>query len=176
MSRELHEETGITDVEMGPCVWTQYVEYTFSGLHFESNERIHVARCNGREFRPKGLEALEAAASWVQDGGQWTNCLPTANPPFQPAYGEFPQLCCDEHAVRERGGCHRAYQLSSRSARSAALTAYPTITAGASATEPAMRATAAKATNAELRSPIAKLKPNNASDTPYSPYPARRPS
>ncbi len=60
--RELHEETGITEVEMGPCVWTQYVEYTFSGLHFESNERIHVARCNGGEFRPKGLEALEAAA------------------------------------------------------------------------------------------------------------------
>ena len=28
--RELYEETGITDVEIGPCVWTQYVEYTFS--------------------------------------------------------------------------------------------------------------------------------------------------
>ncbi len=80
MSRELHEETGITGVEMGLCVWTQYVEYTFSGLHFESNERIHVARCEWGEFRPKGLEASEAAASWVQDGGQWSNCLPNGEP------------------------------------------------------------------------------------------------
>lgn len=60
--RELHEETGIADVRMGPCVWTQYVEYTFSGLYFESHERIHLAWCDGGEFRPRGLEALEAAA------------------------------------------------------------------------------------------------------------------
>ena len=60
--RELCEETGITDVEMGPCVWTQYVEYTFSGMRFESHERIYVAWCDGGEFRPRGLEALEAAA------------------------------------------------------------------------------------------------------------------
>ena len=60
--RELYEETGITDVEMGPCIWTQYVEYTFSGLNFESNERIHVAWCDGGEYQPQGLEALEAAA------------------------------------------------------------------------------------------------------------------
>ena len=60
--RELREETGITEVEMGPCVWTQYVEYTFCGIEFQSSERIHVARCDGGEFRPQGLEALEAAA------------------------------------------------------------------------------------------------------------------
>ena len=60
--RELCEETGITEVEMGPCVWTQYVEYTFSGMRFESHERIYVAWCDGGEFRPRGLEALEAAA------------------------------------------------------------------------------------------------------------------
>lgn len=60
--RELREETGITEVRMGPCVWTQYVEYTFSGLRFESHERIHLAWCDGGDFRPRGLEALEAAA------------------------------------------------------------------------------------------------------------------
>ena len=68
--RELHEETGIRDVEMGPCVWTQYVEYTFCGMRFESDERIHVAWCEGGEFRPAGLEALEAAA--FIDAGWWT--------------------------------------------------------------------------------------------------------
>ncbi len=68
--RELHEETGITDVQMGPCVWTQYVEYTFCGMRFESSERIHVAWCDGGEFRPCGLEALEAAA--FIDARWWT--------------------------------------------------------------------------------------------------------
>ncbi len=68
--RELREETGISDVEMGPCVWTQYVEYTFCGLRFESNERIHVATCDGGEFHPEGLEALEAAA--FIDARWWT--------------------------------------------------------------------------------------------------------
>jgi len=68
--RELREETGITDVEMGPCVWTQYVEYTFCGMRFESHERIHVAWCNGGEYRPRGLEALEAAA--FIEAGWWT--------------------------------------------------------------------------------------------------------
>ena len=68
--RELHEETGIGDARMGPCVWTQYVEYTFSGLYFKSDERIHVAWCDGGEFRPRGLEALEEAA--FIEAGWWT--------------------------------------------------------------------------------------------------------
>jgi 8-oxo-dGTP pyrophosphatase MutT (NUDIX family) len=60
--RELREETGIVDVEIGPCVWTQYVEYTFAGFRFESDDRIHVAWCDGGVYAPKGLEALEAEA------------------------------------------------------------------------------------------------------------------
>jgi 8-oxo-dGTP pyrophosphatase MutT (NUDIX family) len=60
--RELLEETGIEDVEMGPCVWTQHVEFDFGGLHFDSRERIHVAWCDGGDFKPRHLEYLEAAA------------------------------------------------------------------------------------------------------------------
>ncbi|MCU0274693.1 MAG: NUDIX domain-containing protein [Acidimicrobiales bacterium] len=60
--RELYEETGISDVEMGPCIWTQHVEFDFGGYHFDSRERIHVAWCDGGDYRPKHLEALEAAA------------------------------------------------------------------------------------------------------------------
>jgi 8-oxo-dGTP pyrophosphatase MutT (NUDIX family) len=51
--RELYEETGI---------WTQHVEFDFGGYHFDSRERIHVAWCDGGDYRPKHLEALEAAA------------------------------------------------------------------------------------------------------------------
>ena len=60
--RELVEETGITEVDMGPCIWTQHVEFDFGGLHFDSNERIHVAWCEGGEYAPTHLEYLEAAA------------------------------------------------------------------------------------------------------------------
>jgi 8-oxo-dGTP pyrophosphatase MutT (NUDIX family) len=60
--RELYEETGITDVEIGPCVWTQHVEFDFGGYHFDQDERIHVAWGTADAWRPAALEALEAVA------------------------------------------------------------------------------------------------------------------
>ena len=66
--RELYEETGISDVEMGPCIWVQQVEFDFAGYHFDSDERIYVAWCDGGEWRPTHLEALEAAAF---EGAEW---------------------------------------------------------------------------------------------------------
>ena len=61
-ARELYEETGIEDLEMGPVIWTQHVQFDFGGYHFDSDEKIHVAWCDGGEYRPQHLEALEAAA------------------------------------------------------------------------------------------------------------------
>jgi 8-oxo-dGTP pyrophosphatase MutT (NUDIX family) len=60
--RELWEEAGIRDADIGPCVWTQQVSFTFAGLHFDQDEWIHVARCDGTFEGPRGLEALEAIA------------------------------------------------------------------------------------------------------------------
>ncbi len=61
--RELHEETGITDAEIGPCVWTQHCEFTFAGIHFDQDEYLHVAWCDvAHEYRPAALESLEALA------------------------------------------------------------------------------------------------------------------
>lgn len=60
--RELYEETGISEVEMGPCVWVQQTAYTFAGYRFLSDDSIHVAWCDGGDYNPRGLEALEAAA------------------------------------------------------------------------------------------------------------------
>jgi 8-oxo-dGTP pyrophosphatase MutT (NUDIX family) len=60
--RELWEEAGIRDADVGPCVWTQRVQYTFGGWHFDQDEFIHVARCDGTSAGPGGLEALEALA------------------------------------------------------------------------------------------------------------------
>ena len=67
--RELVEETGIVDVELGPCVWTQEVRFTFAGMRFEQFEHLHVAWvAEAVEPRPRGLEALEAMAF---EGHRW---------------------------------------------------------------------------------------------------------
>ena len=61
--RELYEETGITEAEIGPCVWTQHSVFDFGGLHFDQHERVHVAWCDeAHDVRPAALELLEAAA------------------------------------------------------------------------------------------------------------------
>ncbi len=60
--REIIEETGITDFELGPCIWTQECEFTFAGYFFDSQEWIHVAWCDGGEYDPQGLEYFEALA------------------------------------------------------------------------------------------------------------------
>ncbi len=68
-SRELYEECGFRDVEVGPCIWTQYVEFDFAMYHFKSDEKIHIAHTSeSSEWDPQGLEALEAAAF---DDAQW---------------------------------------------------------------------------------------------------------
>jgi 8-oxo-dGTP pyrophosphatase MutT (NUDIX family) len=60
--RELLEETGIVDVEIGPCVWVQHANFDFGGFHFDQDEWIHVAWSDGRDVRATGLEHLEALA------------------------------------------------------------------------------------------------------------------
>ena len=68
--RELYEECGFDKVDVGPCIWTQYVEFDFAMYHFKSDEKIHVAYSEtSGEWNPKGLEALEAAA--FEDGKWW---------------------------------------------------------------------------------------------------------
>lgn len=60
--RELFEETGITGIAIGPCVWERDAKFTFGGLGFEQHEFIHVARCETAECVPQALEAIEAEA------------------------------------------------------------------------------------------------------------------
>jgi 8-oxo-dGTP pyrophosphatase MutT (NUDIX family) len=67
-ARELYEETGIEAVEMGPCMWRQHATFDFAGYHFDQHEHVHLARSAGGEYRPAGLEALEAVAF---QGARW---------------------------------------------------------------------------------------------------------
>ena len=66
-ARELYEETGIREAEVGPAVWQHRARYTFAGMGFDQLEHIHVARLTGpppggADYRPGGLEAVEALA------------------------------------------------------------------------------------------------------------------
>lgn len=65
-AREIHEETGLVGVEVGPCVWQHDARFTFAGMRFEQLEHIHVARWTGSgdeaPYRPGGLEMIEAMA------------------------------------------------------------------------------------------------------------------
>jgi 8-oxo-dGTP pyrophosphatase MutT (NUDIX family) len=62
--RELREEAGITDAEIGPCVFTQHAQFTFAGMQFDQHERIHIAWCDAptATWDPQGLESLEVLA------------------------------------------------------------------------------------------------------------------
>ena len=62
---------------MGPVIWTQHVQFTFGGYFFDSHEKIHVAWCDGGDYRPRHLEALEAAAF---RGARWWVCLLYTSP------------------------------------------------------------------------------------------------
>ncbi len=114
--RELWEEAGIAEAEIGPCVWTQRVEFTFGGWHFEQDEWVHVARCDGSTRGPRGLEALEALAFGEQRW--WTldevlehlpRTIPYRLPEFLPdlVIGPLPDQPIDitpdaDHVVRWR--------------------------------------------------------------------------
>ena len=70
--RELYEETGLTDVAVGPAVWRHHVEFDFAGFHFDQAEVFHLARADAVEIRPAALEGLEVdaftGARWVPAG------------------------------------------------------------------------------------------------------------
>ncbi|MHB8505742.1 MAG: NUDIX domain-containing protein, partial [Acidimicrobiales bacterium] len=85
-ARELYEETGLRDVEMGPVVWRHHVEFDFGGYHFDQDESIHVARGDGGEVRAAALEGIEVHA-FV--GYRWVpldelSCLAGAGAPVIP--------------------------------------------------------------------------------------------
>lgn len=108
-ARELYEETGITDAEIGPCVWVQHARFQFGGYTFDQKERIHVAWCGeAPEVRPAHLEALEVLAF---RGSRWWDldeltashdaCLPRPLRRLLPALvaGELPDPPLDLGAL-----------------------------------------------------------------------------
>lgn len=59
--RELAEETGITDVDLGPVLWKRYCSFPFDGRRWDQDEWYYLARTRGTEaaLRPQALTELE---------------------------------------------------------------------------------------------------------------------
>lgn len=63
LRRELLEECGLHDVEVGALLWEQRASFTFAGIDFDQDEQVLLVRVpDAVEIHPTALEALEAAA------------------------------------------------------------------------------------------------------------------
>jgi ADP-ribose pyrophosphatase YjhB (NUDIX family) len=57
--RELYEETGLRDVQMGPCVWTRRHSFEWNGEAYEQTESFYLIHY--RKFMPSNEGNPEAA-------------------------------------------------------------------------------------------------------------------
>jgi 8-oxo-dGTP pyrophosphatase MutT (NUDIX family) len=71
--RELAEETGITDVRLGPVLWQRYCSFPFAGRRWDQDEWYYLARTPGRAEAPgpQGLTELETRSV---AGLRWWTC------------------------------------------------------------------------------------------------------
>ena len=59
--REVAEETGLRELELGPCLWMREVDFTFRGRAFRQTEHVYVAHVEAFEPSPDGLNSDELA-------------------------------------------------------------------------------------------------------------------
>ncbi|MFF8597805.1 NUDIX hydrolase [Streptomyces sp. NPDC015232] len=57
--RELAEETGITEVELGPVLWRRHCSFPFAGRRWDQDEWYYLARTTQTATAPGGLTELE---------------------------------------------------------------------------------------------------------------------
>ncbi|MFF3553477.1 NUDIX hydrolase [Streptomyces tsukubensis] len=57
--RELAEETGITEVRLGPAIWRRHCSFLFDGRRWEQDEWYYLARTAQTTTSPRGLTDLE---------------------------------------------------------------------------------------------------------------------
>ncbi|MEW2050188.1 NUDIX hydrolase [Streptomyces sp. NPDC005476] len=69
--RELVEETGITEVELGPVLWRRRCSFPFAGRRWDQDEWYHLARTTVTQTRPTALTELERRSV---AGARWWTC------------------------------------------------------------------------------------------------------
>jgi TDG/mug DNA glycosylase family protein len=66
--RELAEEAGLTEFELGPEIWTRDHTFAWYGQIYRQRERIHLVRVDEHEPKP----TIDLAAEHVHDVRWWT--------------------------------------------------------------------------------------------------------
>ncbi|MEV6114178.1 NUDIX hydrolase [Streptomyces sp. NPDC052109] len=69
--RELVEETGITDVELGPVLWRRVCSFPFAGRRWDQDEWYYLARTAQTATAAQGLTELERRSV---AGARWWTC------------------------------------------------------------------------------------------------------
>ncbi|MER5728523.1 NUDIX hydrolase [Streptomyces sp. NPDC002138] len=69
--RELAEETGITEVELGPVLWQRRCAFPFDGRRWEQDEWYFLARTDRTEVASDGFTELERRS--VSGARWWTS-------------------------------------------------------------------------------------------------------
>ncbi|MER5776038.1 NUDIX hydrolase [Streptomyces sp. NPDC002039] len=69
--RELAEETGITEVELGPVLWRRHCAFPFDGRRWEQDEWYFLARTTRTDTDMSGLTDLERRS--VIEARWWTS-------------------------------------------------------------------------------------------------------
>jgi 8-oxo-dGTP diphosphatase len=68
LRRELQEEAGLTDFELGPTVWTRRHAFTWEGREVDQRETYVLVRVPAFEPRP----SVDLAAEYVAEIRWWT--------------------------------------------------------------------------------------------------------
>jgi 8-oxo-dGTP diphosphatase len=71
LRRELREETGLVEVEIGPVVWTRRHVFPWAGKTLDQSERIALVRVNAFEPAPQ-LTAEQLRNEGVHELRWWT--------------------------------------------------------------------------------------------------------
>jgi len=72
--RELVEETGITEVELGPALWRRRCSFPFAGRRWDQDEWYYLARTAGTALsEPVGAALTELERRSVA-GARWWTC------------------------------------------------------------------------------------------------------
>ncbi len=87
--RELREETGLEDVELGPCVWIRKHVFAWQGTWLEQRESYFHARVPGFEVDTTNQEDLERQ---FLSGHRWWTLDEIAASPERFVPGDFATL------------------------------------------------------------------------------------
>lgn len=74
--RELAEETGITDVELGPVLWRRMCSFPFAGRRWDQDEWYYLARTTGTPGTAAGTAgpSLTELEKRSVAGARWWTC------------------------------------------------------------------------------------------------------